>query len=181
MDYIFQTERLGFRNWQHADIMEMAAINANPKVMEFFPATQTLEQTTSFVEKMQRMYAEKGFCYFAVDLLEEPQFIGFIGFGELHFEADFTPCIDIGWRLHPKVWGKGLAQEGAKKCQAYGFETLGFSKIMAVAPKINFKSEQVMIKIGMQKVGEFVHPLLVSNERLKHCVLYEKNKVEIKK
>ena len=61
--YIFQSERLGFRNWINADIEIMAKINADVDVMRFFPSTQTPEQTEQFIKRMQKSFAENGFCY----------------------------------------------------------------------------------------------------------------------
>jgi RimJ/RimL family protein N-acetyltransferase len=171
--YLFQSERLGLREWQITDIPQMAAINADPDVMNFFPNTQTHQQTVEFIERMQKLFARKGFCYFAVDTLGNGAFIGFIGCSEQTFESDFTPCTDIGWRLSKRVWGNGYATEGAIKCLDYAFGQLKQKKINAIAPKINLRSEQVMIKIGMKKVGDFKHPLLINNERLQECVLYE--------
>jgi RimJ/RimL family protein N-acetyltransferase len=97
--YIFKSERLGFRNWELTDIDEMCQINSDEKVMEFFPGVLTRQQTTEFVERMKTQFADKGFCYFAVDKLEDKKFIGFIGLSEQTYKAAFTPCIDIGWRI----------------------------------------------------------------------------------
>ena len=174
--YLFTSTRLGFRNWLATDFDAMAAINADPKVMEFFPAVATKEETTSFIHRMQRQLADKGFCYFAVDTLENSEFIGFIGLLEQTFEAPFTPCIDIGWRLSSNAWNKGFATEGAARCLEFAFQDLNLQKVVAVAPKINIRSEQVMKKIGMKKIGEFEHPLLRNCERLRDCVLYEKTR-----
>ncbi len=174
-EYIFTTERLGFRNWKESDIEKMAEINANEVVMEFFPSTQTLEQTKAFIDRMQQLYERTGFCYFAVDTLVDNRFIGFIGLAEQNFEADFTPCIDIGWRLHPNAWNKGYATEGAKACLEYAFTTLKLDKVCAMAPVVNLKSIEVMKKNGMHYVANFIHPVLENDERLKECVLYEIN------
>lgn len=171
--YLFKSERLGFRNWLESDIELMSAINADEKVMEFFPAIASKDQTIEFIEKMQKQFKEKGFCYFAVDKLENNEFIGFIGLSEKSFEAEFTPCIDIGWRLSSEEWNKGYAGEGAKRCLEYANEVLKLEKIVSIAPKINVKSEKVMKKIGMEKVLEFEHPLLINDERLRDCVLYQ--------
>ena len=171
--YLFKSERLGFRNWLESDIELMSAINADEKVMEFFPAIASKDQTIEFIKKMQKQFTEKGFCYFAVDKLENNEFIGFIGLSEKLFEAEFTPCIDIGWRLSSEEWNKGYAGEGAKRCLEYANEVLKLEKIVSIAPKINVKSEKVMKKIGMEKVLEFEHPLLINDERLRDCVLYQ--------
>ena len=174
--YLFKSKRLGFRNWQAADIAKMAAINTDSEVMMFFPSTQSTEGTMKFISRMKKQYTEKGYCYFAVDRLEDHEFIGFIGLSEPIYEADFTPCVDIGWRLARKFWSMGYATEGAKKCLAYGFEKLSLKKVVSTAPVINKPSIQVMQKIGMNKVKYFDHPLLPDNKRLRACVLYEINR-----
>lgn len=175
--YIFQSERLGFRNWINADIEIMAKINADVDVMRFFPSTQTPEQTEQFIKRMQKSFAESGFCYFAVDSLQNQELIGFIGLAEQKFEADFTPCIDIGWRLSKASWNKGFATEGAKRCLDFAFRDLHLEKVMAMAPQINLPSINVMQKIGMKKVLTFYnHPYLQADERLKPCELYEISK-----
>lgn len=171
--YIFKSERLGFRNWFSADIEQLSEINADPTVMEFFPGLPTKAQTIEFIERMQKQFVEKGFCYFAVDKLEDGEFIGFIGVSEQTFESDFTPCMDIGWRLSAKEWNKGFATEGAKKCLDYAFNQLKLEKVISICPKINLPSENVMKKIGMKKVKEFDHPKLLNDDRLRECVLYE--------
>jgi len=144
--------------------------------MEFFPYLPSLEQTKLFIERMQNQFNKNGFCYFAVDVLETEEFIGFIGIAEQTFEADFTPCIDIGWRLDKKYWKKGYASEGAKRCLEFAFETKKLESIKAVAPKINLKSRKVMEKIGMKYMKDFKHPALKGDKRLEICVLYEINR-----
>lgn len=174
--YIFTSKRLGFRNWTPLDIDLLYEININEEVMQFFRSTQTKKQTKNFIVRMQNQYHNKKYCYFAVDTLASKEFIGFIGLSLQTFKSDFTPAIDIGWRLHPKFWNKGYATEGAKKCLEYGFHQLNLKKIIAVAPKINLPSVLVMQKIGMTKIKEFQHPLLLAHPNLKECVLYDKNR-----
>ncbi|WP_338766510.1 GNAT family N-acetyltransferase [Bernardetia sp. ABR2-2B] len=174
--YIFKSQRLGFRNWQNTDTEKLFALNSDKDVMEFFPFLPSLEQTQALIEKMRGQFEKNGFCYFAVDLLETNEFIGFIGIAEQNYEADFTPCIDIGWRLDKKYWGKGYASEGAKRCLEFAFEEMKLKSIKAVAPKINLKSINVMEKIGMKYVKDFKHPALENDKRLETCVLYEINK-----
>jgi RimJ/RimL family protein N-acetyltransferase len=171
--YIFKSERLGFRDWLESDIDKLASINIDTQVMKFFPGTQSMGITRQFVKRMQDLLRERGFCYFAVEELNTKEFIGFIGLSIQRFEADFTPCVDIGWRLDARQWYKGFATEGAKRCITYAFKDLKLKSINAIAPKINVPSINVMQKIGMKEVKIFNHPLLESNERLRECVLYE--------
>lgn len=171
--YIFTSKRLGFRDWLPSDIEIMSRINSDPKVMEFFPSLQSEKETIEFIDRMQSQLRLNGFCYFAVDKLENSEFIGFIGLSEQNFESDFTPCIDIGWRLEANTWNNGYATEGAKRCLKYAFHDLGIKKINSIAPLINLRSEAVMKKIGMQKVKNFIHPRLNGATNLQECVLYE--------
>jgi len=172
-NYLFKSERLGFRNWTEADKPKMALINSDVEVMAFFPSTPSKEQTEEFVIRMQNQFSKNRFCYFAVDKLENKEFIGFIGISEQNYKSDFTPCVDIGWRLAQKEWGKGYATEGAQKCLDYAFNDIKLKTIKAICPIINDKSEAVMKKLGMKKIKVFKHPLLKANKRLETCVLYE--------
>ncbi|MGB0882781.1 MAG: GNAT family N-acetyltransferase [Vicingaceae bacterium] len=171
--YLFKSERLGFRNWEESDIPLMTKISGDPEVMKFFPTTASPTQTAEFISRMQKMYAKNGFCYFAVDILKDNQFIGFIGLSEQNYNVEFAPFIDIGWRLDKKYWGKGFATEGAKRCLKLAFQEIDLENVKAIAPKINKPSISVMAKIGMTKQLEFQHPNLLENERLINCVCYE--------
>lgn len=170
--YIFTSKRLGFRNWYEDDIPKMTQISANPEVMKFFPNTATSEQTTDFIQRMQKMFEEKEYCYFAVDILESLEFIGFIGLAWQDYEASFAPCIDIGWRLDTKFWNRGFATEGAKRCVQYAFEHLNITNIVSTATQMNKKSIRVMEKIGMQKLLDFKHPKLLGSTKFENCVCY---------
>lgn len=172
-DYLFTTNRLGFRGWKDIDITAMAAISADAKVMEFFPAPATYAQTEEFVRRMQRMQDERGHCYFAVDLLESGELIGFIGLCYQDYEAAFTPCVDIGWRLATKFWGMGLATEGAKRCLSYASDDLKLNSVLALAPRINHRSVNVMKKIGMQPKFEYQSHRVPLGSPLKDFVCYE--------
>jgi RimJ/RimL family protein N-acetyltransferase len=170
--YVFKSDRLGFRNWIDSDVELMYPISSDKEVMEFFPSVQTHDYVADFVKRMQVEFAERGHCYFAVEKLEG-EFIGFIGLHQQTFESDFTPCIDIGWRLKKSVWNQGFATEGAKRCLEYGFRELGMKSIYSIAPKVNTKSILIMEKIGMKWQKNFIFPLLQHDERLKECVLYK--------
>lgn len=171
-DYLFTSRRLGFRKWEASDLDELAAMNADSQVMQHFPGTYTRAQSMEFITEMQQQFVENGFCYYAVDMLEPRAFAGFIGLSKQVFEADFTPCIDIGWRLKKDVWNRGYATEGARACLDYAFDVLNISTILAMAPKANRKSERIMQNINMKKVKDFIHPRLASDPHLQACVLY---------
>lgn len=172
--YLFKSERLGFRNWDARDFDGFLKLNTDPEVMRFFPTINDASTSRAAMRRYQKMYEERGYCYFAVDRLIDEQFIGFIGLCYQDYEASFTPVVDIGWRLDKAFWAKGYATEGALSCLRYGFQEIGLEKIVAIAPQINQPSIHVMQKIGMTKVLDFKHPKLGDYPVLVDCVCYEK-------
>lgn len=170
--YLFTTPRLGFRTWQPFDLDDFAAINADKEVMRFFQKPLSREETLAMMDRMQRMYEERGYCYFAVDLLESKELIGTIGLGWKTFAADFTPCVDIGWRLGKKFWNRGLATEGAEACLHFAQQT-EIPEVLSMASIGNLASIQVMQKIGMTYWKDFDHPDLGDFPNIQRCCLYK--------
>ena len=171
--YLFKSKRLGFRNWKENDLYEFAKMNADLQVMEYFPKVLTKKETAEIIKKMQKHYDKNGYTYFATETLENAEFIGFIGLAFQEYKSPFTPAVDIGWRLKKSAWGNGFATEGAKRCLKFAFDDLDLDKIISVCSKNNLRSENVMQKIGMQKIGEFNHPGLKEYPELERCVCYE--------
>lgn len=169
--YLFTTSRLGFRTWQSFDLDDFAAINSDPEVMRFFQKPLSREETQAMMDRMQRMYEERGYCYFAVDLLETKELIGTIGMGWKTFESDFTPCVDIGWRIGKKWWNQGLATEGASACLNFAQQNQ-IKEVVSMASIENTASIQVMKKIGMNFWKEFDHPELKDFPDIQRCSLY---------
>ena len=99
------------------------------------------------------------------------RFIGYVGLHEIGFEAEFTPGIEIGWRLAADYHNQGYATEAAKAVLELAKE-LGIQCLYSFTAKINIPSERVMQKIGMIKTGEFDHPKLSEDSPLQTHVLY---------
>ncbi|MBK21003.1 MAG: GNAT family N-acetyltransferase [Flavobacteriales bacterium] len=173
MKYIFRSQRLGFRNWKSSDSIEFAKINADTEVMEHFPKPLNNDESFELLKKLQIHYKNYGYTYFATEILETGELIGFIGLAFQNYKTKFTPATDIGWRLKKEAWSKGYATEGALKCLDFGFNTLKLKRIISTCTVENIKSENVMNKIGMIKRGYFKHPELSNSHDLSQCVLYE--------
>lgn len=170
--YLFTTPRLGFRTWQPFDLDDFAMINADPEVMRFFQKPLSREETQAMMDRMQRMFTEKGYCYFAVDLLETKELIGTIGLGWKTFESDFTPCVDIGWRIGKKWWNQGLATEGALACLSFA-QQKQIPEVLSMASVGNTASIQVMTKIGMRYWKDFDHSELGDFPKIQRCSLFK--------
>lgn len=143
------------------------------EVMEHFPKPLTLQETEEFINRLQNHYTKYRYNYFATEILESGELIGFIGLAYQDYQAEFNPTTDIGWRLKKSAWGKGYATEGAKRCLEFGFKDLNLKKIISTCTRNNIQSEHVMKKIGMIKKGEFNHPKLKDYPDLEKCIWYE--------
>jgi ribosomal-protein-alanine N-acetyltransferase len=168
----FETERLNLRDWKETDLQAFRLMNKDKRVMEFLPGILSDRETDSFYTGIKDEFLEFGYGLFAAEVKGGSEFIGYIGFHRATFEASFTPCIEIGWRLKFEAWGRGYATEGAKACLRYGFDTLDLERVYSFTSKQNSRSENVMKKIGMSKITEFDHPKLDESSVLRRHVLY---------
>ena len=100
--------------------------------------------------RIEEHFQRHDYGVWAVELPGQIPFIGFVGLAVVPFEASFTPCVEIAWRLTPPWWGKGLATEGARAALAYGFERLDLKEIVAFTVPGNTRSRRVMEKLGMR-------------------------------
>lgn len=149
-------------------------MNADPQVMEHFPAVLSRAESDERIARIENHLQQHGFGLWAVEIVNVAPFVGFIGLCIPAFAASFTPCVEIGWRLAARVWGRGLATEGARAALAFGFDVLGLNEIVSTTVPTNIRSRRVMEKIGMVRDphADFDHPLLPSGHRLARHVLY---------
>jgi len=171
---VLRTERLILRRPREADREPFARMNADPRVMEFFPATLSREESDALMERIKAHREQHGFSWCAAELQDTGEFIGFIGLAVPRFEAGFTPCVEIGWRLAAEYWGRGLATEGARTVVDYAFADLGLKEIVSFTTVANARSRRVMEKLGMTHdlADDFDHPGLAEGHAQRRHVLY---------
>lgn len=168
------TERLILRPWEASDLESFYRINTNPEVMRFMPSILSREESDVFAQRIIEHFSSYGYGLFAVELKATSHFIGFIGLQQVRFSADFTPAVEIGWRLDNQYWNQGLATEGARRVLEYAFEALKLNKIVSFTAVSNQASRRVMEKIGLHRQisGDFEHPNLPQGHPLRRHVLY---------
>ena len=171
---MFATKRLVLRKWLESDVNAFVAMNSDPQVMEYFPATLTREETLAMVSRIQNHFDRNGFGLWAVELPERDPFIGFVGLQIPRFAAPFMPCVEVGWRLTPSCWGQGYATEAALKALQIGFEEYGLEEIVSMTAVVNRRSRRVMEKIGMSYSAsdDFLHPKVPAGSVVQPHVLY---------
>lgn len=152
----------------------MTLLNQDPRVMEHLPKRLTPAETRAMIQRINHRIEQRGFGLWAAALKQSGALIGFIGLSTPAFEAPFTPCVEIAWRLSAAHWGQGYATEGAKAALAYGFTKLSLQEIVAFTVPENQRSLRVMQRIGMQPdpQGDFAHPNFPLNHRLSRQLLY---------
>ncbi|MCM1142302.1 MAG: GNAT family N-acetyltransferase [Muribaculum sp.] len=166
-----ETARLILRSWKYEDLSLFSEMNEDARVMKYFPELLTADETEAFYNRIQEEFDRKSWGLYAVELKSTGRFIGYVGLHEIGFEADFTPGIEIGWRLAADYHNQGYATEAAKEILRLA-KSFGIGRLFSFTAEINKPSERVMQKIGMGKVGEFNHPKLLAASPLRPHVLY---------
>jgi len=171
-----QTPRLRLRPWTDHDLPAFAALNADPRVMEFFAQTLTPEESAAAATRIRAHMDLRGFGFWAVEVLGTPgiPFAGFVGLAVPRFESYFTPCVEIGWRLAFDHWRHGYATEAATAALHFGFTALQLPEIVAFTVPANLRSRRVMERLGMtySPADDFDHPNLPADHPLRRHVLY---------
>ena len=171
---MIETARLLLRHWKLDDREPFFRINSDPRVMEFMPKLLSRAESDLFVERIENHFRKYSFGLYALELREDRSFIGFVGLSVPGFEAHFTPCVEIGWRLAANQWGQSLATEGAQAVLIHAFEVLKLEEVVSFTTATNARSRRVMEKIGMthKSADDFDHPNLPEGHPLRPHVLY---------
>jgi len=172
-----RTGRLRLRQWTAADREPFARLNADALVMKYFSTMLSRATSDALADVIEDHIAQHGWGLWAVEVPGVTSFAGFIGLSRPRFEAPFTPCVEIGWRLGSACWGRGYATEGARAGLTFGFDTLGLREIVSFTTETNLPSRRVMERIGMthHRDDDFDHPNLPPQHPLRRHVLYRKS------
>jgi RimJ/RimL family protein N-acetyltransferase len=176
-----ETERLVLRRWRDEDRDAFAALNADRRVMEHFPAPLTRAESDALADRIDGAIATNGWGLWAVEVAVGPdagRFAGFTGLSVPGFEAPFMPAIEVGWRLAHWAWGRGYATEAATAALDVGFTTIGAQEIVSFTATQNARSRAVMERLGMTTTSSdtFDHPLVAAATGLREHVLYRKRR-----
>lgn len=168
------TERLLLRGWDDEATQALLALSTDPDVMRHFPALASEDQIRGLVRRQQANLDAGRPGLYAVEVLGTGRCIGFVGLSTPSFQAPFTPCVEIGWRLARHAWGHGYATEAARAALAHGFDTLRLPEIVSFTAALNVPSIAVMRRLGMRTdpADDFDHPSVPEGHRLRRHVLY---------
>ncbi len=168
------TERLILRPWRETDKAPFAALNSDPRVYATLGGPLMHTDSDAFADRIAAHILEHGWGLWAVEVPGAQDFIGYVGLSRPRFEAHFTPCVEIGWRLAFDHWGKGYTTEAARAVLDFGFGTLALPEIVSFTTVSNARSRAVMERIGLTHDArdDFDHPMLGIDHPLRRHVLY---------
>jgi RimJ/RimL family protein N-acetyltransferase len=171
---LLRTARLLLRPWRDDDLPAFAALNADVRVMELFPSVLSRADSDAQAGRIRDHWRDHGFGLWAVEVPGRASFAGFVGLAKPAFDAAFTPCVEVGWRLAAEHWGQGYATEGARAAVAHGFEALGLAELVSMTVPANVRSRRVMERLGMARdpADDFDHPRIPEGHALRRHVLY---------
>jgi RimJ/RimL family protein N-acetyltransferase len=177
---VIHTPRLRLRSWTEQDLPAFAAMNADARVMEYLPKLLTPAESDALAGRICGHFERHGFGLWAAEIVSGAPFIGFVGLGVPSFQAHFTPCVEVGWRLAYEHWGKGYATEAAEAALAFGFENLQLDQVLSFTVPANQRSRRVMERLGMVRssADDFEHPVLPEGHPLRQHVLYRLSRAD---
>ncbi len=144
---LIETGRLALRTWTLDDAEAMFEICRDAEVMLHIGTREpyrNLEDARRFLRWVIGYQEQHGFSRWAVVEKASQSVIGSCGFALL----ESTGEIDLGYLFDRRVWGHGYATEAAGACLRYGFDTLNFTKVIALTDPGHTASQRVLEKIG---------------------------------
>jgi [ribosomal protein S5]-alanine N-acetyltransferase len=144
-----ETERLILRSFRENDVDSMAQLFANPDFMRFSLGVFTeRKQTIAFVDKVIGWDRAGIPSQFAAVQRGDDAIIGYCGF--FHHPEHGIQDIEIGYRLHPYYWNRGLITEAARTVRDHGFRDWRLSRVISLIHPENTPSRRVAEKNGMK-------------------------------
>jgi len=144
-----ETERLILREFTINDLDAFAWLMADLEVMRFsLNGPMNKEQAREYLQgRIIAHYSEHGYGLNAVVLKTNNSLIGLIGL--ISQNVDGENKVELGYRLHPQYWGKGLATEACLVVCKYAFTELGMDELISIIDPKNTRSLEVAKHIGM--------------------------------
>jgi RimJ/RimL family protein N-acetyltransferase len=167
-----RTDRLIMRRWRAADREPYAAMNADPAVMRYFPATLDRAASDASIDRIEELFDAQGFGLWALEIADTGMFIGFTGLNPMPPGVPSAGGMEVGWRLAEHAWHQGYATEAARAAVSVGFGGAGLGQIWSMTAVLNEPSQAVMRRLGMTRCAHFDHPRIAAGHPLCRHVLY---------
>jgi len=154
------TERLILREIVPADVDGLFGLDSDPEVHRYLgnKTIDSKDKIVEMIEFLRKQYADNGIGRWAIIDKNTNEFIGWTG---LKFVTDLTNnhknFYDIGYRLIPKYWGRGIATESAVAVLDYAFNTMKLEEVFASASCENAGSNRILQNIGLKFIETYYY------------------------
>jgi ribosomal-protein-alanine N-acetyltransferase len=147
-----ETERLRLQPLNMSDADDLFVLHQDPAMLRYFGDGHAYgpEESRTWLEWHVGMWDLEGFSFFSATLKDDGKFVGWVGLNRVLDDPDLEGLTEVGWFIDRRLWGKGLATEGARAAPSHGFTTLGLDRIIARYRTDNVASGRVMEKLGMR-------------------------------
>jgi [ribosomal protein S5]-alanine N-acetyltransferase len=146
-----QTQRLTLREFEAADLDELAAMVADEEQMHFYPRPKTTDEAAAWLRRNIDHYEERGFGAWRVEDRATATFAGYCGIRPLNLDGDRET--EILWHIDKTFWRRGLATEAAVAVRDAAFRSFGLLRLVAIIVPDHLASRRVAEKIGMALEG----------------------------
>lgn len=116
-------------------------------------------ETEAFLTRRMAAQDRPGASPAAAEDLASGRLIGYVGLSVPEWLPEVLPAVEIGWRLDPPYWGRGLATEAARAVLAHGFTEMALAEVLSIYEPANTASGRVMERIGMRFDRDLRHPM----------------------
>ncbi|QNP66960.1 GNAT family N-acetyltransferase [Streptomyces genisteinicus] len=162
MERFLETGRLVLRAFGPDDVDRVLSLDGDPDVMRHINggrpvsreeiARDTLPALLRSFPCLDGAHGE-GRGHWAAQDRASGDFLGWFEFRPT--APDSAEEVELGYRLHRRAWGRGLATEGSRALIRRGFAELGVLRVTATTMTVNSRSRRVMEKSGLVHVRTF--------------------------
>jgi RimJ/RimL family protein N-acetyltransferase len=153
---ILETPRLLLREFTEDDAEAFFLLCSDPEVLRWTgdAGVKSLDEArASLRARPIADYAKHGYGRWACIDKASGSLIGFAG---PKYLAELSE-VDIGYRLLPAWWGRGLATEASGAACDYCFSRLGLPRLLGLVHPDNVRSVRVLEKLGFAPQGWIVY------------------------
>ncbi len=148
-----ETERLVLRDWEDEDEVRFYEVMNRDEVMQHLGGLQPLEEWRSAYSRVRRYSRDFGHTFWVIEDRKTGEILGFCGIKRVNSPGAgaLTGMHEIGWRLRPEAWGKGIAKEAAIASLDLAFDRFGAPHVLALTIPKNEPSWGLMRRLGMKR------------------------------
>jgi RimJ/RimL family protein N-acetyltransferase len=155
MKTILETDRLFLRKFSDSDYNDLCEILQDKDVMYAYDHVFSDDEVKNWYNKLIiKHYEQYGFGLWAVIHKNTHEVLGQCGLTIQKLNG--KEYLEIGYLFKKKNWHKGYAMEAASGCKKYAFEKLNAEKVCSIIRDTNIASQNVAIRIGMEKTNEII-------------------------